>query len=373
MKHYDILSLQELHAPYNTQLKEAACRVIDSGWYLRGKETEAFEQEMATFLQCNHVVGVANGLDALRLILMAYKELGQLATGDEIIVPANTFIATILAITDCGFIPRLVEPSEATFNIDSTTIEQAITTRTRAIMVVHLYGRTCWDEQLVTIARKNNLRIIEDNAQALGACTASGQRTGTLGDAAGTSFYPGKNLGAMGDAGMVTTNNPELAQMVRTLGNYGGAQRYIYAHKGLNSRIDEIQAAMLRIKLQHIDRENELRSQWAQLYNKLIDNPHITLPQHPQEAHSHVWHQYVIRTQHRDAFMQYMLGNGIATAIHYPIPPHKQEAYKEYNTLSLPITEQLSQEVVSLPIAPYLTADDIGHIAQVINKFTIEQ
>ena len=369
MKNYTLLSLQELNAPYTQQLKEAACRVIDSGWFLRGAETEAFEREMADFLDIEHVVGVANGLDALRLIFKAYIEMRKLQPGDEVIVPANTFIASVLAITDCGLTPRFVEPSELTHNIDTSIIEQAITSRTRAIMVVHLYGRACWDDNLTTVARRHNLLIIEDNAQALGARTHNGQRTGTLGDAAGTSFYPGKNLGALGDAGMVTTHDAELAQMVETLANYGGSTRYMYEHKGLNSRIDEIQAAMLRVKLQHIDTENIRRSEIAHLFDRLIDNPHITVPQHPAQAHSHVWHQYIVRTHYRDAFMQYMHDNGIATGIHYPIPPHKQQAYKEYNDLSMPIAEQLAGEVVSLPIAPYLTNDDIQYIAEVINKF----
>lgn len=372
MKTYDLLSLQQLNAPYAQELKEAACRVIDSGWFLRGAETEAFEQEMATYLGTEHVVGVANGLDALRLIFKAYIALGRLQPGDEVIVPANTFIASVLAITDCGLVPRFIEPSASTHNLDTSLLEQAITPRTRAIMVVHLYGRACWDELLVATARNHNLLIIEDNAQALGARTDNGVHTGTLGDAAGTSFYPGKNLGALGDAGMVTTRDSELAQMVRALGNYGGNTRYIYEHKGLNSRIDEIQAAMLRVKLHYIDSENQLRSHIAQLYNSLIYNPHITLPQHPTLPQSHVWHQYVVRTQHRDAFMQYMRNNGIATGIHYPIPPHKQEAYKAYNTLSLPLTEQLTNEVVSLPIAPYLTDEDVAYIAQVINRYEIE-
>ena len=369
MKNHTLLSLQELNAPYAHQLKEAACRVIDSGWFLRGAETEAFEHEMASFLGIEHVVGVANGLDALRLIFKAYMELGKLQPGDEVIVPANTFIASVLAITDCSLTPLFVEPSPHTYNIDTSKIEQAIGPRTRAIMVVHLYGRACWDTQLTEIAQRHNLLIVEDNAQALGARIETGQHTGTLGEAAGTSFYPGKNLGALGDAGMVTTRDAELAQMVESLANYGGSTRYVYEHKGLNSRIDEIQAAMLRVKLQHIDSENKRRSEIAQLYNTLIDTPHITLPEHPAQAHSHVWHQYVVRTIYRDAFMQYMRENGIATGIHYPIPPHKQLAYKEYNNLLLPITEQLAGEVVSLPIAPYLTDDDIRYIAEVINKF----
>lgn len=369
MKNYSLLSLQQLNAPYAQELKAAACRVIDSGWFLRGAETEAFEREMASFLDIEHVVGVANGLDALRLIFKAYIELGRLQPGDEVIVPANTFIASVLAITDCSLVPRFVEPSPHTHNIDTSIIEQAIGPRTRAIMVVHLYGRACWDEQLVATARRHNLLIVEDNAQALGARINNGLRTGTLGDAAGTSFYPGKNLGALGDAGMVTTRDNELAQMVESLANYGGHTRYVYDHKGLNSRIDEIQAAMLRVKLQYIDAENKRRSEIAQRYNAIIDNSYIALPQHPAQDHSHVWHQYIVRTQHRDAFMQYMHLRGIATGIHYPIPPHKQQAYKEYNYLSLPIAEQMANEVVSLPIAPYLSDEDIRYIADVINEF----
>ena len=369
MKTYDLLSLQQLNAPYAHELKEAACRVIESGWYLRGTETEALENEMASYLGIEHVVGVANGLDALRLILRAYMVMGRLQAGDEIIVPANTFIASVLAITDCDLVPHFVEPSAITHNLDTSLIEQAITPRTRAIMVVHLYGRACWDEQLVTTARRHNLLIVEDNAQALGARTDNGTHTGTLGDAAGTSFYPGKNLGALGDAGMVTTHDKQLATVVKSLANYGGNTRYIYEHKGLNSRIDDIQAALLRVKLQYLDSENQRRSEIARLYNTLVNNPHITLPRHPLVAQEHVWHQYVVRTSQRNAFMQYMLDNGIATGIHYPIPPHKQEAYKEYNHLSLPLTELLATEVVSLPIAPYLTNDDIQHIADVINRY----
>lgn len=371
MKHYNLLSLQQLNAPYADKIKEAVARVIDSGWYLRGKESEAFENEMASFLNVPYVIGVANGLDALRLIFKAYIIMGRLQPGDEVIVPGNTFIASVLAITDCGLIPRLVEPSTATYNIDTARIQQSLTPRTRAILAVHLYGRVCRDKTLMDIAHQNDLLLIEDNAQALGAKTPDGRYSGTLGDAAGTSFYPGKNLGALGDAGMVTTHDEQLAQTVRALGNYGGAKRYIYEYKGLNSRIDEIQAAILRIKLPYINEENAYRGRLAQLYDRLIDNRHIILPQHPEMCCSHVWHQYVVRVSHREDFMQYMLANGIECGIHYPIPPHKQEAYKEYNTLSLPITEQLAQEVVSLPIAPYLTDNDIHHISEVINKYEV--
>ena len=367
-KTYPLLSLQQLNEPYAEQLKEAAARVIESGWYLHGAETEAFEQEMKSYLGCPHVVGVGNGLDALRLIFRAYIELGRLHRGDEVIVPANTFMASILALTDNGLIPRFVEPSEQTHNLDISRIEEAVTLRTKAIFVVHLYGRVCWDNRLKEIADRYGLLIVEDNAQAIGSCDAAGRHTGTLGDAAGTSFYPGKNLGALGDAGMVTTGDAQVAEMVRTLANYGGSRRYVYEYRGLNSRMDELQAAFLRVKLPYIDNENKRRCRLARLYDATITNPSVLCPEIPPEG-LHVWHQYVVRTPSREAFMQYMADNGIATGIHYPIPPHLQEANKEYNILSLPIAERLSHEVVSLPIAPYLTDDDIRYIAAVINRF----
>ncbi len=372
MKKYQLLSLQRLNQPYAQELKEAAARVIDSGWYLRGNETQAFEKAMAAYLNAPHVVGVANGLDALRLIFKAYIAMQRLNEGDEVIVPANTFIASVLAITDCNLKPVFVEPSPLTHNLDTSLLQQAITPRTRAILIVHLYGQVCWDETLTDVARRNNLLIIEDNAQALGARTADGTRTGSLGDAAGTSFYPGKNLGALGDAGMVTTHDNQLADTIRAIANYGGKERYIYQHQGLNSRIDELQAAMLCVKLPHLDSENSRRRHIARLYNTLIDNPLITLPQLPDVPHTHVWHQYIVRTPHREELMQHLLQWGIETGIHYPIPPHKQEAYKEYNHLALPTAEQLAGEVVSLPIAPYLTDDDIRYIANAINQFTIK-
>ena len=370
MKHYELLSLKRLNEPYEKDIKEAIARVVDSGWYLRGKMTAQFESAMTSYLDVGHVVGVANGLDALRLIFKAYMVMGQLKPGDEVIVPANTFIASVLAVSDCGLTPRLVDPDIITHNLNYKGIEAAITTHTRAILLVHLYGRCCWDEQVAELARKHHLLIIEDNAQALGAKCDDGRRTGSVGDAAGTSFYPGKNLGAMGDAGMVTTNNSELAETVRALGNYGGYKRYVYDYQGLNSRLDEIQAAVLLAKLPGLDGENARRGELAEQYNRLINNPHIVTPDIPQERESHVWHQYVVRTAQRDTFMQYMQDNGIETGIHYPIPPHKQKAY-EYMNVSLPIAERLAQEVVSLPIAPYLTDDDIRHIAEVINRYEI--
>lgn len=370
MRHYELLSLKRLNEPYEQGIKEAIDRVVSSGWYLRGKETETFERLMADYLDVKNVIGVANGLDALRLILKAYIEMGRLNQGDEVIVPANTFIASVLAVSDNGLVPRLADPNPITHNIDIAGIEKNITERTRAIMLVHLYGRNCWDEEIAALAREQDLLIIEDNAQALGAKNNEGQYTGTLGDAAGTSFYPGKNLGALGDAGMITTHDNQLADIVRALSNYGGHKRYVYDYQGLNSRIDEIQAAVLSVKLPHLDSDNSRRRELAQLYTTLIDNKYIAVPQIPDNAQSHVWHQYVVRTAHRDAFMQYMKEKGIETGIHYPIPPHKQQAYGTLN-IELPITEQLAQEVVSLPIAPYLSNDDIRHIADVINRFEI--
>lgn len=365
---YPLLSLQQLNGPYAEQLKEAAVRVIESGWYLHGAETDAFEREMGAYLGCSHVVGVGNGLDALRLIFKAYIELGQLQEGDEVIVPANTFMASILSLTDNGLIPRFVEPSEQTHNLDMSRIEDAITPRTKAILVVHLYGRTCWSDCLKEIADRYGLLIVEDNAQAIGACDAGGRHTGTLGDAAGTSFYPGKNLGALGDAGMVTTGDAKVAEMVRTLANYGGSRRYIYEYRGLNSRMDELQAAFLRVKLRGIDDENRRRRELACLYDESIANQLVVRPEIPAVG-IHVWHQYVVRISCRDEFIRHLADNGISAGIHYPVPPHLQKANKEYNGLSLPITERLAHEVVSLPIAPYLMEDDIRYIAAVINRF----
>ncbi len=368
MKGKLLLSLLELNAPYAQQLKEAALRVIDSGWYLRGKETASFESEMASYLGVSHVVGVANGLDALRLIFKAYIEMGCLQPEDEVIVPANTFIASVLAITDNRLKPRFVEPNVHTHNLDISLIEQAITPRTKAVLVVHLYGRPCWDSRLEEIARRHNLLIIEDNAQALGARLSDGRRTGALGDAAGTSFYPGKNLGALGDAGMVSTSNKQLAEIVEMLANYGGMQKYIYPYQGLNSRIDELQAAFLRVKLPYLDTENTQRTRLAQMYNEGIRNKHIMLPEIP-EYDTHVWHQYVVRVECRDKFMNYLQEHDIPSGIHYPIPPHLQEAYKSYNNVSLPITQQLAQEVVSLPIASYFPHEEIQQAISIINAF----
>jgi dTDP-4-amino-4,6-dideoxygalactose transaminase len=369
------LDLKQINALHAAQLKQAVAEVIDSGWYLLGEKVKVFETNLENYIGIKHAIGVANGLDALRLILKAYIEMGVMQENDEVIVPANTYIATILAITDNRLKPVLVEPDITTYNLNISLVEKHITPRTRAIMVVHLYGQACWSEELQTIAHRHNLKIIEDNAQAIGAVW-NGSRTGSLGDAAGFSFYPGKNLGALGDAGAVTTNDDHLAEIVRTMGNYGSKQKYANNYKGLNSRLDEIQAAFLDIKLKYTDIENQIRGNIAKYYCENIKHPEITLPNYnnsslfsPLCSHSHVWHLFVIRIAKRDKLQNYLTKNGIQTLIHYPIPPHKQLAYKELNKLSLPITEKIHNEVLSLPISPVMTEDEIKRVTQIINAY----
>ena len=365
------LDLLKINAQYADELKQAAADVIDSGWYLQGERLSRFEANLASYTGVRHAVGVANGLDALRLILKGYIALGVMQEGDEVIVPANTYIASILAITDNRLIPILVEPDLQTYNLDFRLIEQYITPRTRAIMLVHLYGQVCWSGAVEEIAKKYNLKIIEDNAQAMGA-SWNGRKSGSLGDAAGNSFYPGKNLGALGDAGAVTTNDDALASMVRALGNYGSEKKYVNSYQGLNSRLDEIQAAFLDVKLKYIDAENQRRREIAQQYCNHIKHPDVILPLnhlHDFEAGSHVFHLFVIRTTHRDKLQAYLSGRNIQTLIHYPIPPHKQDAYKAWNPLSLPVTEQIHREVLSLPISPVMTEEEVQHIIQVINAY----
>ena len=333
------LDLQKINTQYASELKEATARVIDSGWYLLGNEVKNFETHLAEYVGVKHAIGVANGLDALRLILKAYIEIGVMSEGDEVIVPANTYIASILAISDNRLKPVLVEPDINTYNLDISLIEKNITPSTKAIMVVHLYGQVCWSKELEAIAKKYNLKIIEDNAQAIGAdyppqsdsltlseTITKPRKTGGLGDAAGFSFYPGKNLGALGDAGAVTTNDDTLAEVVRALGNYGSKQKYVNEYKGLNSRLDELQAAILDVKLKYLDAENQCRREIAQYFCKNIKNEKLVLPINHLSLtinhYSHVWHLYVIRTTHRDELQQYLTDNGVQTLIHYPIPPH---------------------------------------------------
>ena len=374
------LDLQKINAQYSDELKAATARVIDSGWYLLGNEVKQFEQSLATYCGVNHAIGVANGLDALRLILKAYIEMGIMAEGDEVIVPANTYIATVLAISDNRLKPVLVEPDIATYNLDISRIEAAITSRTKAILVVHLYGQICWSEELEQIAQKYNLKVVEDNAQAIGAQIQLKNKnnkfakSGALGDAAGFSFYPGKNLGALGDAGAVTTNDDRLADVIRALANYGSRQKYVNEYQGLNSRLDELQAAILDVKLRYIDIETVRRREIAEYYCKHIKNDAITLPFQNEELgiktmNSHVWHLFVIRTKERDRLQQYLTDNGVQTLIHYPIPPHKQGAYHFMNSKSYPITELIHNEVLSLPISPVMDIDSVVKVSNIISTW----
>jgi len=366
------LNLQKINEQYSEELKQVAAEVIDSGWYLLGERVKKFENNLAKYIGVKNVISVANGLDALRLILKGYIEMGKMREGDEVIVPANTYIATILAITDNRLKPILVEPDINNYNLDISLIEKHITPKTRAIMVVHLYGQVCWSIELEEIAKKHNLLIIEDNAQAIGAIW-NGKRTGALGNATGFSFYPGKNLGALGDGGAVSTNDDELAEIVRALGNYGSKQKYVNEYRGLNSRLDEIQAAFLDIKLKHLDEDNQKRREIAQFYCDHIKNDKIILPnqstsQQISQSLSHVWHLFIIRTKERDKLQKCLSDYGIQTLIHYPIPPHKQSAYTEYNNLSFEVTEKIHNEVLSLPISPIMSQKEIDFILNIMSE-----
>ncbi|MEN9907206.1 MAG: hypothetical protein RLZZ540_347 [Bacteroidota bacterium] len=361
------LDLQKINAQYTTELKKVAADVIDSGWYLLGEQVKQFEVKLEGFQEGGNTIAVANGLDALRLILKAYIELGVMQAGDEIIVPANTYIASILAITDNNLVPVLVEPDLNTYNLDINLIESKITSKTKAIMVVHLYGRVCWSEHLELLAKKYNLKIIEDNAQAIGA-RWEGIRTGNLGDAAGFSFYPGKNLGALGDSGAVTTKDTELAKVIRTLANYGSAQKYVNQYQGLNSRMDEIQAAFLNVKLKYVDKEIQIRREIAAYYLENIKNNKIILPELVSNE-EHVWHLFVIRVKDREKLQLFLQHKGIQTLIHYPIPPHKQVCYPKTQNLKLPFTEQIHDEVLSLPISPVMSMDEVDLVCEALNTF----
>lgn len=363
------LDLQKINSLYADELKQVASEVIDSGWYLLGNHVRQFESNLKDYIGAKNAIAVGNGLDALRLIFKAYIELGVMNRGDEVIVPANTYIASILSVSDNQLKPVFVEPDLQTYNIDFDKIEQAITPRTRAIMVVHLYGKACWNSKLKQLAEKYNLKIIEDNAQAIGA-SYNGVKTGALGDAAGFSFYPGKNMGALGDSGAVTCSNDELAEAIRAVANYGSHKKYVNKYQGLNSRMDEIQAAFLSVKLKHIDNENTIRAKLAELYNNSIYNDLIVLPKIDETlAEEHVWHLYVIRTKDRNRLQKYLSDNQVQTLIHYPIPPHKQEAYKELNNLSFPITERIHNEVLSLPISPVQTEEETKIVAELLNNY----
>lgn len=365
------LDLKKINDSYEPGISGAISRVLNSGWYLLGNEVRAFEQEYREFIGSKHCIGVANGLDALRLILRSFIELALMKEGDEIIVPANTYIASLLAVSDNRLVPVPVEPDLATLNIDPYRIEEKITERTRGIMIVHLYGRNAMHPEIERLRRKYDLKLIEDNAQAHG-CVYEGKRTGSLGDAAGHSFYPGKNLGALGDAGAVTTDNDELADVVRTIANYGSRIKYQNLYKGINSRLDEIQAAILRAKLPHLDSDNKRRREIAQYYMDNIKNPDIILPstlRPPPSALCHVWHVFVIRAQNREKLQKYLTDNNVQTLIHYPFPPHSQPAYREWNDRSYPLTEKIHREVISLPVSQVMTDEEAGTVAEVINGY----
>lgn len=361
------LDLKDVNSQYSGSFEKAYDEVIKSGWYLQGNFNKKFEQNFASYCGVKHCIGVANGLDALILILRAYKEFGFLSDGDEVIVPANTYIASILAISANNLTPVLVEPNLNTYNLDADLIEKHITTKTKVIMPVHLYGQAVEMTKIWELAKKYNLKIVEDSAQAHGAFY-QGKRVGSLGDASGFSFYPGKNLGALGDAGAVTTDDEILAEAVRAIANYGSQKKYVNQYRGMNSRLDELQAAFLDVKLQNMDEDNKKRRNIAKYYRENIKNDKIIFPDVKNEE-SHVWHLFVVRTPERDMLQKYLAEKDIQTIIHYPVPPHKQEAYKEWNNMSYPITEQIHEEILSLPISPVLTGDEAEYVVEVINKY----
>ena len=363
----NFLNLKAINNQYEQELKDACSRVIDSGWYIMGQELELFESEFSNYCGTKHAIGVANGLDALILVIRAWKELGRLKDGDEVIVPANTYIASILAITENKLVPVFVEPNPETYNLCLKNVRSSITNKTKAILPVHLYGLISPMPELMAIAKEFNLLVLEDCAQAHGA-SIDGKKAGNWGDAAGFSFYPGKNLGALGDAGAVTTNDDELAKTVRAIRNYGSHKKYENLYAGINSRLDEIQAAMLRVKLGYLDQETERRQEIANRYRNEIINSLIQLPQWKKDEH-HVFHLFVIQTKSRDKLQHYLMENNIQTVIHYPIPPHKQPAYAQWNSLSLPLTEEIHQQVLSLPIDPTMTNSDISNVINAINEY----
>ena len=370
------LPLHKINALYDAELREVVGRVLDSGWYLKGEATRQFERDYAEYIGTRHCIGCGNGLDALMLILRAYIELGVMHEGDEIIVPANTYIASILAITECRLKPVLVEPSPDTLQIDDSLIEQVVTPRTRAVMIVHLYGRCAYTAHIGDLCKKYHLKLIEDNAQAHG-CVYKGTHTGALGDAAGHSFYPGKNLGALGDAGAVTTNDEALAAVVRSLGNYGSSRKYVFDYLGRNSRMDELQAAVLCVKLKHLDADNLRRKEIAARYEREVSNDLVRIrlegnentSRASLESRDSVHHIFPIFCERRDDLQKYLLDNGVETQIHYPIPPHKQHCYAEWNQRSLPITEKIHAEELSVPCHQALSDAETGRVVAILNAF----
>lgn len=367
-KQIKFLDLQNITRLHGKDINDAVSRVVSSGWYLQGEENRNFEEEYSKYIGCTHTVGCANGLDALTLILRAYMELGRLRPGDEVIVPANTYIATILAISENGLVPVPVEPvDDDTCRISAENVRKAVTERTRALMIVHLYGRCSYSHEIADLCRDNNLLLIEDNAQAHG-CRFYNQRTGSLGHAAAHSFYPGKNLGALGDGGAVTTSDAELAETVRTLANYGSPKKYIFKYKGKNSRLDEIQAAVLRAKLPYLDEDNRHRKMIARFYQENICNPLVRVPL-TMDFNANVFHIFPIFCERRDELQKYLTDLGIQTIIHYPVPPHRQECYPEWHSLSLPVTEKIHSQELSLPISPVLTDDEAVAVVKAVNDF----
>lgn len=367
------LDLKNINAKYRDELVEACTRVIDSGWYITGNELAKFEKEFANYCGTKYAIGVANGLDALVLTLRAWKELGKLKDGDEVIVPSNTYIASVLAITENRLTPVLVEPDEHTYNLCPVKVRAAITTKTKVILPVHLYGLISPMPDLISIAKESNLLVLEDCAQAHGA-SINGQKAGSFGDAAGFSFYPGKNLGALGDAGAITTNDYELYRVLCALRNYGSHKKYENVYKGVNSRLDEMQAALLSVKLRYLEFETKRRQEIASIYCKHINNDRVVLPLshsvvNVQEYKAHVWHLFVVRCKKRDALQRHLMNKNIQTLIHYPIPPHKQQAYKNYNSCNFPITEMLHQQVLSIPLDPTMNNESIAKVVSAINEF----
>ena len=366
------LSLKDVTAAHGDEINAAVTRVVNNGWYLQGEENKRFEENYAKYIGIDYCIGCANGLDALIWIFRAYIEMGVMQPGDEVIVPANTYIATILSITENGLVPVLVEPKINTLEIDDDLIESAITPRTKAIAIVHLYGRNAYTDKIGALCKKYNLKLVEDNAQAHGCKHTDGRRTGSIGDAAGHSFYPGKNLGALGDGGAVTTNDSELADAVRALANYGSQKKYVFKYAGRNSRLDEIHAAVLDVKLKYLDEDNAHRKAMAKLYYDGIKNPLITLPDRLDDDQN-VYHLFPVLCERRDELQDYLKDNGIGTVIHYPIPPYKQECHSRevWNTpqLSRPITENIHNTELSLPIGPTITMVEVQYIIDIINKF----
>jgi dTDP-4-amino-4,6-dideoxygalactose transaminase len=370
MKYIPFLSLKDVTELHGAEINEAVTRVVNSGWYLQGEENKRFEENYAKFIGTKYCIGCANGLDALIWIFRAYIEMGIMQPGDEVIVPANTYIATILSITENGLVPVLVEPKLNTLEIDDDIIEAQITPKTKAVCVVHLYGRNAYTDKIGELCKKYGLKLIEDNAQAHGCKHTDGRTTGSIGDASGHSFYPGKNLGALGDGGAVTTNDPELAAAVRALANYGSQKKYVFKYKGRNSRLDEIQAAVLDVKLKYLVKDNAYRQEVARMYYEGIKNPIITLPDCLDNTQN-VYHLFPILVGggKRNALHDYLEQNGVGTVIHYPIPPHKQECYSEWIGMSLPLTERLANEELSLPIGPTITEEEVKSIIKLINRF----